>query len=437
MWWFKKKHDPLAAIPMPDVGFELKSITLAQAQPKWSLFARRQERWSIGNAINEGYDESTIVYACVEKRAKLIASVPWCVKKKGKDEDGNDTWLRDDTSPLNDLLKRPNPNQSLYELMYSVSQYLDLAGSAFVTKVKAGVTANLPRQLWVMQSQHMEIRPGRVRLVDSFEHIHADKIVSTILPEDMIHFRMPNPSSPYWGQPVLKAAAKATDVDREAGEHQKVSLQNRSLSDISVELPPGATPEQAQAVRDKLHERNSGPANARKPIVSSGKVTMLGQTAVEMDFVASRRATWTEICAAFGMSLANLGMTEAVNLANADAMNKALWENTIIPQLELMKRQLNHQLAGDFGNDIKIDYDLSNVEALQEKRSDKLDAMAKLFAVGVPFNEINERLELGFKEREGGDISYIPSGLIPANYDLGLDDGSNEEDGTGAYGSNA
>lgn len=433
MWPFNKKHDPLAPIPIPE--FSLKSMTLPESMPRWKLYATKQRDWSIDNAINEGYDESTIVYACVEKRAKLIASVPWCVKKKGKDEEGNDTWLRDDASPLNDLLKRPNPDQSLYELMYSVSQYLDLAGSSFVTKVKAGVTANLPRQLWVIPSQYIKIKPGEVRLIDYYEHT-IKRGDNKILSPDMIHFRMPNPSSPYWGQPVLKAAAKATDVDREAGEHQKVSLQNRSLSDISVELPAGATSEQAQKTRDALHERNSGPANARKPIVSSGKVTVLGQTAVEMDFVASRRATWTEICAVFGMSLANLGMTEAVNLANADAMNKALWENTIIPQLELIKRQLNHQLAGDFGSDIKIDYDLSNVEALQEKRSDKLDAMGKLFAVGVPFNEINERLELGFKEREGGDVSYIPSGLIPANYDLGLDDGSNEEDGQGAYGSN-
>lgn len=435
MWPFSRK---LQSIPIADdVKFLLKSMTLPESMPNWRLYSTRQKGWSIEQAISEGYDESTIVYACVEKRAKLIASVPLIVEQSYINEDGTEGWKRDTKNPLNQLLKRPNPDQSMYELKYNMSQFLDLAGSSFMTKVRAGVTKNLPRQIWVIPPQYIRIKPGSVRLIDYYEHtlkVRENKIMS----EDMIHIRMPNPSSPYWGQPVLKAAAKATDIDREAGEFQKVSLQNRSLSDISVELPPTATPEQAQQVRDKLHERNSGPANARKPIVSTGKVTVLGQTAVEMDFVASRRAVWTEICAAYGMSLANLGMTEAVNLSNADAMNKSLWENTIVPQLELIEEQLNHQLTPDFGDNIRIRFDLSNVAALQEKMSDKLDAAVKLHSMGVPLNEINEKLELGLKSRKEGDVSYISSSLVPASFDLGLDDGSNsEEDGAGAYGSNA
>ena len=70
--------------------------------------------------------------------------------------------------------------------------------------------------------------------------------------------------------------------------------------------------------------------------------------------------------------------------------------------------------------------------------SDKLDAAVKLHSMGVKLNEINEKLELGLKNTKEGEISYVSSSLVPANFDLGLDDGSNsEEDGAGAYGSNA
>lgn len=431
MWPFSKKQQ-LIEIPAA-YGFELKSLTLPQAMPRWNMFASKGP-WDVQKAITEGYNESTIVYACVEKRAKLIASVPWVVKVKGKDDEGNDTWVKDDSHPLNKLVSRPNPDQSFYELMYNSSQYLDLAGSAFLSKIRAGLRDE-PQELWCLPSQYMKIAPGKVRLVDYYEYSLQTGRSGKIESKDMVHLRLPNPDSPYFGMPVLKAAAKPTDIDRESAVFQKVSFENRGAADINIKLAPDATQEQVERVKDQYKKQQTGAKNARKALITNADIQNIGSNNLEMDFVNSRRAAWTEICAAFGMSLANLGMTEAVNLANAEAMNKALWENTIIPQLELIKRQLTHQLAGDYGDDVRLEPDLSNVEALQDKLIDKLESAAKAQALGVPFNEYNEKLELGFKAREDGDVSYIPQGLIPASYDLGLDDGSNaEDDGSEAYG---
>src|SRR5699024_596951 len=213
---------------------------------------------------------------------------------------------------------------------------------------------------------------------------------------DMIQLRMPNPNDPIFGMPVLMAAGRATDVDRESGIWQKTSLENRGSSDINIKLPEGATQEQVDSVREQYKKQQAGARNARKALVTNADVQQMAQTAVEMDFVASRRAVWTEICAVFGMSLANLGMTESVNLANAQAMDRALWMNTIIPQLELIKRQLNHQLTSEFGDEWQLEPDLSNVEALQESQQEKIAAAQAYFNMGVPFNEINQRLELGY-----------------------------------------
>jgi SPP1 gp7 family putative phage head morphogenesis protein len=38
-----------------------------------------------------------------------------------------------------------------------------------------------------------------------------------------------------------------------------------------------------------------------------------------------------------------------------------------------------------------------------------------LFGMGVPFNQINQRLELGFDPIEGGDTGYLAANLMPAN----------------------
>lgn len=402
MWPFRNKAQRAAG--------EIKSATLMDVLPSWRLFRRNQAGWNVDVAIRDGYEASSIVYACVEKRAKLIASVPWQVfVKRGKD------WHANPDHELQRLIDSPNPDFSFYELMYGASQSLDLAGNAFISELRAGVADN-PQELWLLPARSMRIVPGRERLVERYEFTGQGG-VRKIDARDMIHLKLPNPSDPIFGQPVLKAAARPTDIDRESGDWQKSSLQNRGASDLNFKVSDMTTKEQIDDMRAQYAETQAGPANARRALITSADVQNMGQTAVELDFIASRRSTWTEICAAFGMSLANLGMTEAVNLANAETMEKSLWQNTIIPQLELIKRQLNKQLASDYGEDVALEYDLSNVEALQESQDTKIDQANKLWAMGVPFNAINQHLEIGMDDVEGGDTGYISSSLLPADFE--------------------
>jgi len=403
-WPFKRTIKSPAPPVQQQLAMSVKSLSLPEATPRWWLFSRRDDLWLTDTAIKEGYNASAIVYAAVEKRAKLLASVPW----KAEQLVGDDYEHRP-KSPLQNLIDRPNPEQSLYELMYMASQALDLSGNAYITEIKNGTR---PVALWLLPSQFMRIKPGRERLVEFYEYDEVGTR-SFIAPEDMIQLKMPNPNSRWFGMPVLMAAGRATDIDRESGMWQKASLQNRGVLDIHFEVPAGTTNTQIDEMKRVYKEKHAGPDNAREPTFTSGKVTQLGQTAVEMDFVQSRKAVWTEIAATFGVPLATLGFTEDVNLANADAMMKSLWENTIIPQLDLIKRQLNHQLASEFGDGWRLSYDLSNIAALQENLSDKLGNADKLIRMGYTRNEINDRLELGFDDDPSGDVRYEPQGMLP------------------------
>lgn len=413
MWPFKPKALPVPTTSVHNqLAHAIKSISFPDSQPEWKLKPQKPSNWNFETAVTEGYNASAIVYACVEKRAKLVSSVPW--KAVTVKQDG--TVEEQPNSPLQALLNSPNPDQSWLELMYLASQSLDLDGNAFISKIKAG-SRNMPTELWYLPPGKMAVAPGKTRLVGGYEYGKRK-----IEPEDMVQLRMPNPASPVFGMPVLMAAGRPTDIDRESGIWQKVSLENRGAADINIKLPDNATQEQADAVKGQYKEQQTGAKNARKALISNADIQQLGQNALELDFVASRRSVWTEICAVFGLSLSNLGMTEDVNLANADAMDRALWKNTIIPQLELLKRQLDRSLAADFGPEWRVVADLTNVEALQDNRLEILDAATKLFAMGVPFDEINQKLELGFDEFEGSGTSYLPSGLIPSSFNEEPDD---------------
>ena len=135
MGWFSRKISANVPTVTQQLKFKIKSITLPEAQPKWNLFPQQQKDWSTKVAIDEGYNASAIVYAAVEKRAKLIASVPWYAVQK--DAKGDTERLPYD-HPLNQLIYNPNLDQSWYELMYSASQMLDLSGIYSPSSKKTG-----------------------------------------------------------------------------------------------------------------------------------------------------------------------------------------------------------------------------------------------------------------------------------------------------------
>jgi hypothetical protein len=124
---------------------------------------------------------------------------------------------------------------------------------------------------------------------------------------------------------------------------------------------------------------------------------------------------WTEIAAAFGIPLAAIGFTENVNLANADAMMEMVYRDTIIPQLELYKRQLTRKLASEFGDDWMLDFDTSDLTFLQESLDSKVKNATALFNMGVPFNVLNEKLKLNIGDIDGGEIGYINPSLMPTD----------------------
>ena len=395
MWPFDKK---LIKQELPTVASQvkmaLKSVSIPQAAPDWKLLAKKDARWNIDAAINEGYNASAAVYTCVEKRAKLVSSVPWCVKRKLPDGTYEDL----PGHPLQKLIDMPNPDTSWLEIMYEISQQLDLAGNAYLSEIKAGVNG-YPTQLWLLPSQYIKLKPGRERLIDSYEYQESSAQKFTILADDMVQLRLPNPNSRYFGQPTLMAAGRATDIDRESGIWQKNSLENRGVVDLHVEVPDTMQPDQIDALKVSIKEKQTGSKNAREPWITSGKINQLGQTAVEMDFVNSRKAVWAEICAVFGLSMSVLGFTEDVNLANGQEQQKAMWINNIIPLLELIKRQLNAQLASEFDG-VELHYDTSNVAALQENLTEKLSNAESLYRLGYSSAAINRRLELGFEDDE-------------------------------------
>lgn len=376
-------------------------------------FGPKYQEWDSETAIQKGLKASGVFAACCQKRAQAIAQVPWLVKRRKRDGELEDL----EGSPLGDLIASPNPDFSFSELMELASYHIDLAGNAYWLITRASENGP-PLELWPLIPSRVSIVRGQRSLVDHYQYIAEDGTLRKFRNEDVIQIKTVNPNDLLYGLATIQPAGRAVDVDREAGDWQRASLLNRGVTDYAIQLDPDTTPEQQEQIRQIMKNQQSGPDNARKPFFTTHDVKVLSQTAVEMDFVASREKTWEEICSAMGVPPPMVGILANATLANIETSRKIFWMDTIVAILRMFKGQLNAQLATEYGSDIVLDYDLSNVEALRDDFNKKVEGAQKLWQMGVPFNTINEALELEVGEIPGGDVGYLSAGLLPTNIDF-------------------
>lgn len=373
-----------------------------QNNPQWS-------DWDSDKATKEGYKASAWVYRSVSLRANAVASVPWYVEvKQGKD------WVRPESHPLQTLIDSPNPEMEQQDLMRLLVTHLDLAGNGYWAKVRQGQGVVL--ELWPMLPNEIEVIPGSEELIKAYRF----RTQTTMPAADVAHIAYVNPSSLLLGQSPLQAAAKAVDIDNAAAAFQKISMQNRGIPDGVFTTGEAMTADQFEEARRQVREQYATLGNARTPWVLGGaKWEQMSLSPAEMDFMSTRNLTREEIGVVYGTAEMMASLASA-NRASAAEVRKSFWLDTIVPLLAELRSALNQSLAREFGpsDQIRIVYDTSGVEALQTNEKEILEVVRGYWGMGVPFNQLNQKYELGFDDIEGGDVGYLPSGLLPTDFDM-------------------
>lgn len=396
--------------------FSKKSVRLSELLPNWmtnraiGMQAAKWAEWSTERAIKFGYKSNSYVYSCVNLISKSAASVPWVVYSKK----GSKKWEIVEDHPASLLIESPNPFMSRTDLIEIMTMHLYLGGNTILTKVRGGGAVS---ELWTLPPDAIKVLPDKKDFISGYLY-DKDGVKMAFDPQDIIHNKFNDPSNPYWGISPLQAGAKIVDTDTESVEWNKISLENRAITDGVFTFDTPLTKTQWDDARAMIREQHQGITNARTPWVlgAGAKWQQMSLSPAEMDFIQSRKLTREEICSIFGVPPVMIGVYENATLANIQTARRIFWQDTIIPFLENIKNAFNLQLIKEFGPNLEFDFDLSGVEALQDNLNDKILNAKSLWGMGVPFNEINQRLELGFDDIEGGDIGFLPAAVLPIDY---------------------
>ena len=386
--------------------------------PWWSHKAAWRD-WTSAKAIREGYERNVWVYACMRKRAEAVATVPAVVLRDVQGEEVQD-W----DHPLTKLMHAPNPEMDGATMMQIVQGSLDACGNAYLHVIRGGSGGAVPLELWPIPADAMEARsrPGNGRYVDHYRY-DWQGVVKDIPAEDVLHLMFTHPEDRMSGISPLKAAGISVDLDNEASQWQKISLQNRGVPDGIFRMSGEVGPEEWEEARRQVRQEYTGSSKAREPwVLANVDWQQMSLAPAELDFGDARDRSRIEICAAYEVPPPMVGIYDDATLANIETARKIFWRDTILPMLSDYAAQITRALAPAFGEGVRLTFDTSNVSALQDSMQERIELAERMFGMGVPLSQINDRLELGLDTDEipGADVGYLPSGLLPTDLDMSV-----------------
>lgn len=358
---------------------------------------------SYSGRVAEGYEVNPYVYKCVNTRAKAIANVvPQVFDMKGEE-------IEDRNHPLLKLLRKPNPLQSLYDMMYTVECHLSIDGNAFLLPIKTikGIV-----QLWPVRPDLVTYMEG----TDMFTPVRQWMITAggmsvTLEPDALIHIKAFPGNDPVLGASPLAAAGLAVAQQNAARDWNRNLLDNYAKPSIAITSATEMAPKQFQAFVASLRMQYSGSGNAGKPIVmDAGKqIQSIGLSPTEMDWTSGMTVSAKEIAIAFEVPPEKIGDSANKTYSNAAEANREFAMSMVQPECRLIWSSLDRYLSPYYDDVDEISFDSAGIPGIMGDQTAIMSALNS-----TSFLTINEKRDaLGYDAIPiGGDEIMMPFGFI-------------------------
>lgn len=369
-------------------------------------------------ALVNAYQQSSWVYAAISAKAAKVAQAPFKLLAGGRGAGEREVF----DGPLYELFQRPHAHLDRFAFWELAATWLDLRGEAFIVALDdAGAVAPLRpgarvRSLLVLNPDHFTEVIEQQALA-GWRYAGAGQTAPlaamALLPEEVVHLRLPNPFHFWRGMSPFEVAALAAQVDYFSGQFMKGLIANNADTGMIVTSSEQMTREQMEQVDAALKERRSRAGTGLRPLFLTGKIKVEkpSLSAADLQFLEHRKFTRQEILAVFRVPDTVLGFTQDANRAVAESQMLHWVNNVIAPlcrRLEAGVQPVVRALAGREA--VQGWFDLEELPELQQARRDRVDAAVKLAGLGVPLNDINRVLDLGLPEYPWGRTGRLPAG---------------------------
>lgn len=360
------------------------------------------------------------VYTWVNKAIRKIADNFAPLQVRVVDTDGEAI----PNHPVSILFANGNDQTTPPELWEKYIIHKMLGGESFFEIVEGA--RGLPVEVWVRRPDEVGLKPDvsdeRKLFPRVAQYLWPDD-KNPIAPELMWHDKFYNPINHWRGLAPITAVRNGIVIDMFAQAWSKQFLSKGARPDFALVAPQGISRSEREELEFALMDKFAGPDNWHKPIILEEGITDIKPFSFppkDIEWLEQRKFSRDEVAAIFSVPDGIMGFgNEAYD--NAEKLNAhmlAFWVLMLKPLSDRRDASLTHffsKVRQDLKPGEMIKTDLSGIGVLQEDQGPKIEKAKGLWAMGVPFNTIDERLNLGIGDIPGGEIGYLPVSLLPAD----------------------
>lgn len=349
------------------------------------------------------------VYTCVDLICQSIASLPIKIFKPVT-KNGKTQYQYVDKHELLTLLKNPNPYFKLDEFVYAVQANRDLTGDAYI--LIEGLKAGKPTELYNLNSSKVEIQVDRLTNKPIGYIYKVDNIEKHYTMEEVIHIRYVDPRKTTYGLSPLSAARTTINILNEARTTNLAMFKNSGRLDGYYSAEGTLNETSFNRLKTEIEGKFRGSKNSHStPLLEGGvKYNPFAALPKDLEYISGMKLNKEEICSAYKVPVILVNSMEASSYNNIKEATKIFFNQAIIPRLTGLENAFQ-QILDLYSKDLFIEFDLSNIPALQDDLKDKALSYQIFISNGIPPNQAIKYLELPFDPIENGDSSYMPFSL--------------------------
>ena len=219
--------------------------------------------------------------------------------------------------------------------------------------------------------------------------------------DDIIWMRYFNPLEEYAGLAPVAPVRLSADMGLDALKFNRNFFKNYAMPDVIFTTEETMSDDEVEDFYERWEKRYRGPGNAHRPAIASfikdiKTVSNVGFSQREMEFVLGLRWSLEDVSRVYGVPLPLLSDYQQATFANINTAERLFWRNTMIPEMKFLEEQLNEKLLPRLGySDLRVEFDLADIEALREDQDNRVEREAKLLDRGVlTINEVRRQRNL-------------------------------------------
>ena len=248
--------------------------------------------------------------------------------------------------PITDLLSRANPFLNGFDLSVLRILYGELTGNAYLHPI-IDEASGLPAEIWPLAPHYVEVIPDDDEFIRGYCYGVDSQHKQIFEPDEVIHFRRPNPGNYFYGLGKVEAAWGCIQANEAVHEMDLATFANQARPDYAVVVKGNATGDQLDRFQQQVENKLRGTRKNGSFLAMSGDVQFTPLNFPPKD-LAGREEIVEEIAAVFGVPVSMLKANDP-NLASAQTGFAQWREGTILPLCRMDEEELNQSLLPMFG----------------------------------------------------------------------------------------